>query len=233
MGTATTFNTKLIGTTNSRWKLFTPALVLDLDALEQNIAAMSAWAIARELNLRPHGKSHKSPHIAKLQAKAGAVGLCCASLHEAMVMAAEGVKGLLITTSLAPDKIPLAVDLAKNGADISMVADHADLVMAYGKAAEQAGLVLPIFIDLDVGLGRTGTPSTEVTIELASIINSHPALRYAGVQGYMGHLQHVDEFTRRRAMLNDGNSKLQNIVDALITLDAQASALNSNKGRKA
>ena len=100
-----------------------------------------------------------------------------------------------------------------------MGADHIDLVTAYGKTAEQACLVLPIFIDLDVGLGRTETPSTEIAIELASIINSHPALRYAGVQGYMGHLQHVDKFTRRREMLNDDNSKLQNIVDALVKAD--------------
>jgi len=216
LATTTMFNTKLIGKTNSRRNLLTPALVLDLEALEQNIATMSAWAIERKLNLRPHGKSHKSPTIAKLQAKAGAVGLCCASLHEAMVMAAEGVKGLLITTSLAPDKIPLVVDLVKNGADISVVADHVDIVMAYSKAAEQAGIVLPIFVDLDVGLRRTGTPSAEIAIELASIINNHPALRYAGVQGYMGHLQHVDQFTRRREMLNEDNTKLQNIVDALI-----------------
>jgi len=106
VATATALNTKLLGQTNSRWNLFTRALVLDCDALKQNIENISACVIQRTLHLRPHGKSHKSPHIAKLKAKAGGVDLSFVSLREAMVMSAEGIKGLLITTSLAPNKIP-------------------------------------------------------------------------------------------------------------------------------
>ena len=216
MLTATALNSQLIGQVNSRWKLLTPALVLDFDALERNIATMASWAMDGQHNLRPHGKSHKSPHIAKLQSQAGAVGLCCASLREAEVMAAEGIEGLLITTPLAPDKAPLIANLVHAGADISVVVDHVDLVAAYGAAAEQAGVVLSVFVDLDVGLGRTGTPSVRVAVELAGLINGHPALQYAGVQGYMGHLQHVDDHAQRRERLGHDSRDLQNIVDALV-----------------
>ena len=209
-------NKQLIGQPHSRWALLTPALVLDLDALERNIDAMARWAKAGEHALRPHGKSHKSPHIARLQAAAGAIGLCCASLREAQVMAAEGIAGLLITTPLAPHKAPLVAALVLAGADVSVVADHAVLVATYGDAAAAAGITLPIFVDLDVGLGRTGTPSALVAVELAGLINAHPALHYAGVQGYMGHLQHVDDHGARQEQLERPSGDLQAIVDALI-----------------
>ncbi len=209
-------NHRLIGQPHSRWELLTPALVLDLDALERNIAAMAAWAKAGGHALRPHGKSHKSPHIARLQAEAGAVGLCCASLREAQVMAGEGIRGLLITTPLAPRKAPLVTALVAAGGDVAVVADHVELVGAYGAAAAADRVVLPVFVDLDVGLGRTGTPSAQVAVELAGLITAHPALHYAGVQGYMGHLQHVDDHGERRALLERPSGDLRDIVDALI-----------------
>ncbi|MBT3373353.1 MAG: DSD1 family PLP-dependent enzyme [Rhodospirillaceae bacterium] len=216
MSNSETPNSKLIGQPGSRWKLLTPALILDLDVLEANIAAMAAWAKEGGFALRPHGKSHKSPDIARRQAAAGAVGLCCASLREAQVMAAHDIKGLLITTPLAPGKAPLVIDLIKTGGDVAVVADHAELVAAYGAAAAAAGVSLDVFVDLDVGLGRTGTPSADVAIELAGQISAHPALNYAGVQGYMGHLQHVDNHAERRGRLDTDTADLQAKVDALI-----------------
>ncbi len=209
-------NHGLIGQPGSRGQLLTPALVLDLDMLEANIAAMADWAKQGNFALRPHGKSHKSPDIARRQVAAGAVGLCCASLREAQVMAAHDIPGLLITTPLAPDKAPLVIDLIKAGGDVAVVADHPALVEAYGAAATAVGVEVQVFVDLDVGLGRTGTPSAEVAIELAGLITAHPALKYGGVQGYMGHLQHVDDHGERRGRLDGDTNDLQGKVDALI-----------------
>lgn len=216
MPTSTPLNSELIGQPGSRWEILTPALILDLDVLDANIATMAAWARDGGFTLRPHGKSHKSPDIAKRQVAAGAVGLCCASLREAQVMVAGGIPGLLITTPLAPGKAPLVAELVKGGGDISVVADHEVLVTAYGAAAAAAGIELNVFVDLDVGLGRTGTPSGTVAIELAGQITAHPALNYAGVQGYMGHLQHVDDHRERRGLLAGDTNDLQGKVDALI-----------------
>ena len=209
-------NSQFIGQPGSRWDLLTPALILDLDVLEANIKAMADWAQAGGFALRPHGKSHKSPDIARRQVEAGAVGLCCASLREAQTMAANGIPGLLITTPLAPAKAPLVAELVKQGGDVAVVADHPDLVAAYGEAAAAAGIELQVFVDLDVGLGRTGTPSAQTAIELAGQISAHPSLTYGGVQGYMGHLQHVDDHGERRRRLDGDTADLQGKVEALV-----------------
>ncbi|MDA1099059.1 MAG: DSD1 family PLP-dependent enzyme [Proteobacteria bacterium] len=209
-------NRKLVGQPGSRWDLLTPVLILDLDVLETNIKAMADWAKQGQFALRPHGKSHKSPDIARRQIAAGAVGLCCASLREAQVMAAHNIPGLLITTPLAPGKAPLVAQLIKDGADIAVVADHSELVAAYGAAAAGLGVELEVFVDLDVGLGRTGTPSAQTAIALAGQISAHPSLKYAGVQGYMGHLQHVDDHSERRRRLDGNTNDLKGMVDALI-----------------
>ena len=73
----------LINQKGSRLELNTPVLVVDLDALDRNIAAMAAFAAENGLNLRPHAKTHKSPDIAKRQMTAGAIGQCCSKLGEA------------------------------------------------------------------------------------------------------------------------------------------------------
>ncbi len=216
MPQSTAPNIHLVGQPGSRWALLTPALILDLDVLEANIKAMADWAKQGQFALRPHGKSHKSPDIARRQIAAGAVGLCCASLREAQVMAAHDIPGLLITTPLAPAKAPLVAELVKDGGDVAVVADHPELVAAYGAAAAAAGIELEVFVDLDVGLGRTGTPSAQVAIELAGLITAHPSLKYGGVQGYMGHLQHVDDHGERRRRLDGDTSDLQGKVAALI-----------------
>ncbi|HEY9216893.1 MAG TPA: alanine racemase, partial [Phenylobacterium sp.] len=91
----------LIGRQGSRRSLNTPALVLDLDALDANIALMAALAQTHGVKLRPHAKTHKSVDIARRQIAAGAVGQCCAKLGEAETLAEGGVEGLLITSPVA------------------------------------------------------------------------------------------------------------------------------------
>src|SRR6266436_5954618 len=81
----------------TRDDLPTPALVLDLTAFEFNVAKMATYCKDHGRALRPHGKTHKCPEIAKALIRAGAVGCCAAKLSEAEVFAANGVSGLLIT----------------------------------------------------------------------------------------------------------------------------------------
>ncbi|HWW58934.1 MAG TPA: alanine racemase, partial [Sphingopyxis sp.] len=91
----------LIGRQGSRADLNTPVLVLDVDALDRNIRAMAALAAARGIGLRPHAKTHKSVDIAQRQKAAGAVGVCCAKIGEAEVLADGGIAGILITSPVA------------------------------------------------------------------------------------------------------------------------------------
>src|ERR1700754_2774301 len=88
----------LIGRNGSRSELNTPALVIERDALDRNILRMAQFAASRSVALRPHAKTHKSVDIARLQIAAGAVGLCCAKLGEAEVLAAGGIESILITS---------------------------------------------------------------------------------------------------------------------------------------
>ena len=91
----------LIGRQGSRADLNTPVLILDLDALDRNIGTMQALVNHHGIALRPHAKTHKSVDIARRQIAAGAVGLCCAKIGEAEVLADGGINGLLITSPVA------------------------------------------------------------------------------------------------------------------------------------
>ena len=184
-------NAALIGQSGSRWQLQTPALILDLDAFEGNIAAMAAWARDTGVNLRPHGKSHKSPEIARRQVAAGAVGICCANVHEAEAMSAAGLPGILITTPTAPAKAARVAAIAKASPDFACVVDHLEQVDALEAAAKAAGTKIRLLVDLDTGLGRTGVTRTSDAVTLAQRIAASDALTYDGVQGYTGHLQHI------------------------------------------
>lgn len=208
-------NAALIGEENSRPQLMTPALIVDLDAVEQNIATMAKWTAGEGLRLRPHAKSHKSPDVAKLQIAAGAVGLCCASIREAEVLATAGIPGLLITTPLGPNKAGRLARLRASGADVTAAADSIELFEIYAAAAEAAGTVLPIIVDLDVGLGRTGTSEATVAVEIARRASAHASTEYSGAQGYMGHLQHINDVEDRRQQLISPTGDLDALVGAL------------------
>src|SRR5437764_2010963 len=95
---ALTLHQHLINRQGSRAALNTPALIVDLDALERNIAVMAAFAARSGLALRPHAKTHKCAEIARLQIAAGAVGVCCAKLGEAEALSEAGIENILITS---------------------------------------------------------------------------------------------------------------------------------------
>src|SRR5437667_12606682 len=114
---------RLIG--DSKESVDTPALLIDLDVLDRNIAAMAALAANTGIALRPHVKTHKSPLIAHRQMAAGAVGVCCAKVSEAEVMVAGGVADVHVTTPVVtPEKIRRLMALARQ-ATVHVVADDA------------------------------------------------------------------------------------------------------------
>jgi D-serine deaminase-like pyridoxal phosphate-dependent protein len=91
-------NRRLIGQPGSRAALDTPALVIDIEAFERNVARMADYARARGVALRPHAKTHKSAACARRQIAAGAIGICCATLGEAEAMVNGGIPGVHITS---------------------------------------------------------------------------------------------------------------------------------------
>ena len=114
MSEAERLHRHLIGQQGSRRSLNTPALVLDLDMLDRNIAEMAAFAKAHKVKLRPHSKTHKSADIARRQIAAGALGVCCAKLGEAEALAEAGIESLHITSPVVTPQA-IARLIALNG----------------------------------------------------------------------------------------------------------------------
>lgn len=206
----------LIGQQGGRRALNTPALVLDRDALERNITAMAAFAREKGLALRPHAKTHKSVHIARLQMGAGAVGVCCAKLGEAEALADGGINAILITSPVVTTQaIARLMDLHERIGDLRATADNPANVAALATAARGASRPLPVLVDVDPGIRRTGVASAEAAIELARSIAAAPDLTYAGVQFYCGAQQHIEDYAMRRAAIEERTAYLRTVLAAL------------------
>ncbi len=178
----------------------TPALLVDLDALESNIAKMAAHCKAKNRALRPHGKTHKCPEIARRLIEAGAVGSCAAKLSEAEAFARGGIGGLLVTTAvIGQHKIERAVQLARLKPDTIFCVDNAQNVADLDDAAREAKLRLNVAIDLYVG-NRTGIPTGQPAVALAEAIARHKNVRLSGIQAYAGHASHRNGFEARREL---------------------------------
>ncbi|MEK7406411.1 MAG: DSD1 family PLP-dependent enzyme [Acidobacteriota bacterium] len=175
----------------------TPALLLDLDLFEANIARMTGHLRQRKLALRPHGKTHKCPEIAKALIRAGAVGACTAKISEAEAFAREDVTGLLITTAVVGrHKIERAIRLARRRPETIFSVDNARNVRDLNDAAAAARVKLNVAVDLRVG-NRTGIQPGEPALGLAQQIASLSNVRLAGIQAYAGHASHTAGFENR------------------------------------
>ena len=206
----------LIGRQGSRADLNTPALILDVDALGRNIAAMATLVAQHGVALRPHAKTHKSVDIAARQIAAGAVGVCCAKIGEAEVLADGGIAGILITSPVAaPAAIARLAKLAATAERLIAVVDHPGVVDRLQAALAAAGARLDVIIDIDPGIARTGVASADAAVALARVIDRSPNLDYRGVQFYCGSQQHIENHAERRAAIVERTAYLQEIIAAL------------------
>lgn len=168
--------------------LDTPALCLDLDVMEANIREIAAACKQRGVGWRPHAKGHKVSVIAQRQVATGAIGITCAKLAEAEIMAQGGIRDLLIANLIVgPHKVRRLVELCRR-ADPIVCVDHVDQVLPIAAAAHAAGQSVRMLIEVDVGLGRVGVLPGEPTLALARQIHGRPGVRMAGIMGYEGHL---------------------------------------------
>lgn len=166
----------------------TPYLHLDLNVMERNIRAVAGACRERGVAWRPHAKGHKSPTIARAELAAGAIGSTCAKLGEAEVLAAGGVRDLLIANLLVgPHKVRRLVEL-RRVADPIVTVDHVDQLAPIGAAMHAAGLSVRTIIEVDIGLNRVGTAPGAATVALAKQIAATPGLTFSGIMGYEGHL---------------------------------------------
>ncbi|HXV01539.1 MAG TPA: alanine racemase, partial [Caulobacteraceae bacterium] len=208
----TYLNAHLIGRQGGRRDLNTPALVVDLEALERNIAAMAAFARAAGIGLRPHAKTHKSVEIARRQIAAGAAGVCCAKLGEAEALADGGIENILITSPVVGvEAVKRLVALSVRSAGLMAAADHPDAVAALAAS----GTPLTLLVDIDPGIHRTGVADAAAAVALARQIEAAPSLTFAGVQFYCGMQQHIEDFVARKAAIEERTAYLADVVAAL------------------
>jgi 3-hydroxy-D-aspartate aldolase len=183
----------------SKWELDTPALCVDLDKMEKNIATMQAAMKKYGLPSRPHSKTHKTAAIAKYQLATGSIGICCAKLTEAEAMVENGIDKILMTTANpSVSKIRRAMNIRKAHRDFIQAVDYEQNARDLNDAAKAAGVVADVVIDVAVG-ARSGIPPGEGALALGQLIDKLPNLKLRGMLSYDGGVQHAKGFENRKA----------------------------------
>jgi D-serine deaminase-like pyridoxal phosphate-dependent protein len=158
---------------------------------------MAAFFAGRHCRLRPHFKSHKCARIARLQMEAGAVGITCAKLGEAEVLADAGIEDILIANQIVGrTKMLRLMELARRTRPMVAV-DSPDNVKMLSEAASSAGIRLRVLVEVDIGMHRCGVAPGEPALELARLAASSPGLSFEGLQGYEGHCVDLRDETER------------------------------------
>lgn len=164
-------------------ELETPSLILDLDVLERNVAAMAARARRLGVRLRPHIKTHKCPPIARLQAEAGASGLTVSTLEEARDFLDAGHGDLMWAFPLVLSRLEQARDLARRGI-LRIVVDSAPAIAAL----EADPGAWRVWLKVDCGYHRAGVdPAADALVDFARRLARAPRLRFEGILSHSGH----------------------------------------------
>jgi D-serine deaminase-like pyridoxal phosphate-dependent protein len=174
-----------------------PALVIDLDAMERNLAAMAAFARSHGVRLRPHAKMHKSAAIAKAQIAAGAVGVCVQKVSEAEVLADAGITDIYISNEVIDAAKLTRVAALAGRIKLAIAVDSILGVDRLAEACKAAGSAPNVFVEIDVGQGRCGVSAAEAGALVRHVVSR--GLRFAGLQAYQGAAQHVRGAAEREA----------------------------------
>ncbi len=177
--------------------LDTPVLLVDLDALEENIAQAAALFKGRGVSWRPHTKGQKVPAIAHMEVAAGAIGVTCAKLGEAEVMAACGIKSILIGSQVVgPHKAVRLANLCRRS-EVIVAVDSLYNIEELAQAAQCAGVTIPVVIEVDIGMKRCGVQPGEPALRLAQEICARDGLRFMGLMGWEGHIRRIADVAER------------------------------------
>ena len=192
-------------------ELNTPCLILDMDALENNMMVMSDYYRDRLCKLRPHVKNHKSPVIAHMQIRAGGTvgGVCAGKVAEAEVMVQGGIQSVFITNQIVTkDKIARLCALARQ-AEMIVACDDPRNARALSESARAAGATLGVIIEVETGLHRCGVQSPQQGVELATLIQTLPGLHFRGVMSH----QVIGGTPDRETRFTEGRRMIQTCLD--------------------
>ena len=207
---------------NSIAEIDTPALLVDLEALEENITCMATYMRDRGKDWRPHAKGHKSPVIAKRQVAAGAIGVTVAKTSEAEVYAREGIRDILIAHCVAGEqKLQRIAELCRI-ADPIVCCDHFVQAKALSQACRSNGVTCRVLIDIDIGMNRTGLRPGPDVDDLAQAVLQLTGVKLAGVMGYEGHLLTIPDLDEKRRRITSAMAILAEAREQLMGMGVES-----------
>ncbi|HEX6655890.1 MAG TPA: alanine racemase, partial [Candidatus Limnocylindria bacterium] len=163
----------------ARDELTTPALLLDIGVLRANLELMREGMQDAPAVLRAHVKVHKSPHIARMEVEHGAIGIGCATVWEAIVMARAGIDDVFVINETIGAEKTRALALLAREASVKVAVDDTIQIDELSRAATDAGSTIGALIDVDEGMHRCGVDSAEEALPLAQRISEAPGLEFA------------------------------------------------------
>jgi 3-hydroxy-D-aspartate aldolase len=185
----------------------TPALIIDLDAFERNLARLPERIAGSQVRLRPHAKTHKCPVIALQQIARGAVGVCVQKVGEAEAMVYGGVPDVLVTNEIVGrPKLRRLMALAPI-ARVGVCADDKGQIDALEAAASEARVTMPVYVEVNMGGNRCGVEPGEPALDLARHVANQPHLSFAGLQAYHGSAQHLRSWEERQTAIAQAADK--------------------------
>ncbi len=194
--------------------LDTPCLLIDLEVLDGNVARMAALAHRARVELRPHVKTHKSLRIARTQLDAGAAGICVATVGEAEVMRSGGIEDILVAYNIIGEaKLARLLPLCADGG-ITLTADCVEVAEGYSTLAAAAGRTLPVLLEIDSGMRRTGVHPAEAG-NVASKIAALQGIELVGILTHAGHAHDVTAQPDIEAVARREARAMQQARDAL------------------
>ncbi len=172
-------------------ELRTPFVFVHMDRVRANIRAMADRAAAAGVKLRPHAKTHKSAVIATMQIDAGAIGVCCAKLGEAEVLADAGIGDIRLPYPVNPvnaDRVIALLDRTR----LSIIVDDMDVAKGWSEAMTKAGKTLDVLVKVDVGFHRCGiNPFAADAPDRVAFVSSLPGLNFRGLLSHAGQAYHA------------------------------------------
>ena len=193
----------------------TPALIVDLDAFERNLRRLPERIAGTSVRARPHAKTHKCPVIALKQVALGAVGVCVQKVSEAEAMVQGGVPDVLVTNEIVGRQKLRRLAALAHIARIGVCADDPSQIRALDEAASEAGVTLPVYVEVNMGGNRCGVEPGEPALALARQIADAPHLTFGGLQAYHGSAQHLRGWEERRQAIAGAADKAGRTRDLL------------------
>ena len=198
-----------------KFDLDTPLLCIDLDKMQANISKMAAQCREHGVQWRPHAKCHKTPAIALQEIAAGAIGVTCAKASEAEVLAAGGVRDILVANMIVGERKWERVASLCRWADPIIACDHYAQAEPLAAVCRRHGVTARVLIEVNIGLDRVGVRPGHDTLNLAQAISKLQGVKLAGIMGYEGHLLQVAEPAEKEQKIRESMELLVGCANAI------------------